>query len=229
MDKIDSGNLRLTPFVESFLILCQMNNQIHWALYPPESVGNATDFVGRRDFKNMDDDLKMTICFHVLILVSSFMEEYARLEKLAKTTNDKRLQISLETLEPALHRIKEWDKGLSKVRNFVLAHPFRDGSKKYVTRKVIFADPLVPTNFAQMLAFGKYANLVVQGIAILYPVEAKQCWDWQELEDFKSEPRGIASIGAVEDELKIVNDEIIAKIKVKKLRMGNPVTGEWIS
>jgi hypothetical protein len=205
-----------------------MNNQIRWAIYPPDALGNPTDFDGRRDFAGMDDDLKMTICFHALLLVSTFMEEYKRLEKIATATKDERLRITLETLEPAISRIREWDKGLSRVRNLLLAHPLRDGSKRFVRMKEIFADPSVPTSFAQMLTLGKYANLVVQGLATLYPSEAKQCWDWQESEDFKSEPRGITNFAEANEELKKTNKEIVDRIRAKGLRMGNPKTGKWL-
>lgn len=225
MIKATAGEPKFTPFFESFLILSLMNNQIRWVIYPPEASGNPTDFDGHREFLDMDDDLKQTLCLHALLLVSSFMEEYKRLEKLAK--KDDYLLTVLEVLEPATNRIKEWSVGLQKVRNHYLAHPLRDGSKRFITKKELFADPSVPTSYAQMLTLGKYANLVVQGLATLYPAEAKQCWGWQESQDFKSEPRGITNFTEANRELKRVNDEMVAKIRTKGLRIGNPKTGEW--
>jgi hypothetical protein len=176
----------------------------------------------------MDTDLKMTICFHVLLLVSTFMEEYKRLEKIAVNSTDNKLQSVLDALNPAIKRIRDWDKGINKVRNLVLAHPLRDGSRRFVRMKQIFEDPLVPTSFVQMLTLGKYANLVVQGLATLYPSEAKQCWDWQEAEDFKSESRGFTNFAEANSELKKVNKEIVDMIRLKGLRIGNPKTGEWL-
>lgn len=228
MVKATRGNSEFTPFFESFLILSLVNNQIKWAIYPPDVSGKPTDFDGRRDIQGMDVDLKMTICFHVLLLVSTFMEEYKRLEKRAVDTKDNKLQIALETLEPAVSRIREWDKGIGRVRNFFLAHPYRDGSKRFLSMKEIFADPSVPTSFGQMLTLGKYANLVVQGLATLYPSEAKQCWDWQESEDFKSEPRGITNFAEANEELRKTNKEMVDRIRAKGLRIGNPRTGEWL-
>lgn len=229
MVKATAGNSGFTPFFESFVILCQMNNQIRWAIYPPSSLGKPTDFEGRRDFKGMDDDFKMTICFHVLSLVSTFMEEFVRLEKLAIDTTDERLQAALETLEPATNRIREWDKGLKIIRNQFLSHPLRDGSRRYVTPKEIMTDKSIPTNFVHMLTLGKFANLIVQGLATLYPSEAKQCWEWQESQDFKSEPRDISNFAEAEVELKKTNKEIVDRIRAKRLRIGDPKTGEWLN
>ena len=107
MSKGTAGNSGFTPFVESFSILCQITNQIRWAIYTPgEILDKHTDFKGSRDLLSMDDDLKKTICLHVMLLVSTFMEEFKRLEKLAIVTKDERLQAALETLEPATNPYK---------------------------------------------------------------------------------------------------------------------------
>jgi len=53
MTKSTKCDSRFTPFFESFLVLSLVNNQIRWAIYPPDALGNPTDFDGSRDFARM--------------------------------------------------------------------------------------------------------------------------------------------------------------------------------
>lgn len=70
-----------------------------------------------------DDDLKFVLQMKMIVDLSSFSEEWARLGPLCKNFPD--MVLTLKICEPAVTRLKKWS-GIRDFRNKALAHGFRD-------------------------------------------------------------------------------------------------------
>jgi len=192
--------------------------QIQWAILGLTRQKNRID----------DEELKKTVCFHLLLLVWEFNAEWNRLGSLAR--NDDRLQTTLRVISPAIERIRKWGIGLDRVRNQFLGHArHRDKHGRFVPIKEIFEDPLVPTAFAEMLALGKMADLATQWLLNLYPEEAKACTDWLKSQGIVKSSKGLRTLHEVNQELMDVNEEISERFHETNLRLGNPHTGEFMT
>ena len=139
----------LNPIQESIIVLSVMKNIMEPAL---------------KVFKRYhdDEDVKFILHSKMLIDLSSFLEEWARLGPICKNNPD--LIFTLKICEPALSRLKRWD-GIRQFRNKALAHGFRE-ELKGTNGKVVYSptnlsrwyfDANVPNNYAEVLLLSEMA------------------------------------------------------------------------
>ncbi|HDS5419053.1 hypothetical protein [Citrobacter freundii] len=133
----------LTPIQESILVLSAMKNTFQCVL---------------KVFKRYihDEDLKFSLQMKMIVDLSSFADEWARLGPICKS--EPQMIATLKICEPAISRLKSW-RGIRDFRNKVLAHGFReelrDNGGKIVYKPVDFekwyfkAD--VPNSYAEVL------------------------------------------------------------------------------
>ena len=123
--------MNFSPLEESLLILYGLNSQLKAALQP---------LVPEKNIRN--EDLKFTVCDHIQILLSSFLNEWKTFEGLGQ---DQKIRNTLKITSPALYRLRIW-KGLTKVRSKLLAHGHRDKSGAPAWAWDVFDDHDCPQN-----------------------------------------------------------------------------------
>ena len=125
---------------DSLLVLAALKNQLESAL---------------RTVKRYihDDDLKFTVANHILIVVSSFLEEWQRFESLG---SDPTVRRTLDIAKPAIERIRRW-KGITRLRSSALAHGFRQRDKTLTQLGPLFQAQRAPSAYAEQLLLGELA------------------------------------------------------------------------
>lgn len=68
--------------------------------------------------------LRETARHHIIILVSSFLEEWGRLQNLRSGRRD--ISKTFKVSAPAIKQIQAWQPALTMYRNLMIAHPYRD-------------------------------------------------------------------------------------------------------
>ncbi|MDZ5631892.1 hypothetical protein [Janthinobacterium sp. GMG1] len=132
--------MELTNLQESLLVFAGLKNQLEPALrtvkrYP------------------LDDELKFTVTSHLLILVSSFLEEWRRFSGLGC---DESVRKTLRSASPAIKRISQW-KGIRTLRSTVLAHPFRQKDGSLTIVESLYENNLVSSEYAESILLGECA------------------------------------------------------------------------
>jgi hypothetical protein len=132
--------VQLTKLQETLLVLGALKNQLQPALK-----------VIKRYMA--DDDLKFTATNHLMILVSSFLDEWKRLEGLGF---DPDVRKTLDTAKPAVNRIRQW-RGISRLRSSMLAHGFRqkDGSLTQIAE--LLQPGRAPVRYAEQVLLAECA------------------------------------------------------------------------
>ncbi|MCK7394086.1 hypothetical protein L8O14_11110 [Enterobacter hormaechei] len=99
-----------TNIQESIIVMSAMKNTFECAL---------------KVFKRYihDDDLKFCLHMKMIVDLSSFLEEWARLGPICKS--EPKMIETLKICEPAINRLNSW-RGIRSFRNKVLAHGFRE-------------------------------------------------------------------------------------------------------
>ncbi|MDN4197183.1 hypothetical protein OA787_20810 [Citrobacter freundii] len=133
----------LTPIQESIIVLAAMKNTFEPVL---------------KVFKRYinDDDLKFVLQMKMIVDLSSFSEEWARLGPLCKTCPD--MILTLKICEPAVTRLRKWS-GIRDFRNKALAHGFRDEVRDDNGRTIrpptdlekFYFDADVPNRYAEIV------------------------------------------------------------------------------
>lgn len=164
----------LSPMQESVIALSAMKNSMEPII---------------KSFKRYynDDDVKFVLQAKVLIDLSSFQEEWCRLDSLCKDNpeviNTKRI------CQPAIDRINQWD-GIRSFRNKALAHGFREEFKEANGRvinsltdlKRWYFDANVPNAYAEVFLLAEMSYFCmaifitrhgheIEGIDVLYKGE----------------------------------------------------------
>ena len=140
----------LSSLQQSIRIIMDIGSQIQWAIN-----GLLED-----KSRFSDERLQKTVCFHTLLLVWEFNEEWKIIENMSK--DDERLRMTLSVISPAFRQIRKWGKGLDRIRNQFIAHSrHRDKQGNFVPIKEIWEDPKVPTAFAEMVFLGSLAELAM--------------------------------------------------------------------
>ena len=136
---------RITPIQESLIILTAIRNQI-------EKVVLAFDNVDGQRLSDRPDRFADTNLFYsqnyFQILLSSFLEEWARFQRFAKDNRD--VVETLKQTKPAIDRFKKWP-NLRDVRSQLLAHPSRDKSGNLVLPWDVLRDNKAPTTLGETL------------------------------------------------------------------------------
>lgn len=130
----------LSNLQEVLLVLAALKNQLEPAL---RAVKRHLE----------DDDLKFSLTNHLLILVSSFLEEWQRLEGLGR---DPSVQKTVQSAKPAVKRIRQW-KGITRLRSSALAHGFRQKDGSLTVMKSLFENNRAPSAYAESILVGECA------------------------------------------------------------------------
>ncbi|MFC7300795.1 hypothetical protein [Cognatiluteimonas weifangensis] len=163
-----------------------------------------------RTFKRYrhDQEAKTCLANYPLILVSSFLQEWQRLERLGSSLEIRRTLIAAE---PATRRIRDW-RGISRARSSMLAHGFRGKDGRLVNPTTLFGPGQVPTTFAGQLLLGELAVYAI-ATAISHHKAAgdnalsslSTVWPDEELESC-----GIDTMAEFEQEIATLRGEIFA-------------------
>lgn len=166
--------MALAPLQETLLVLTALKDQLEPALTATKR-------------HRHDDEVKFTICNHILILVSSFLEEWQRFERLGQ---DASVRKTIDSARPAAARIREWQ-GISRLRSSALVHGFRQRDGALTKLEPLFKPGRAPTTYAEQLLLGELA---------VYTIATAMCQHHElhqqaMLEVYKDGPDNIATIG----------------------------------
>ena len=139
----------LTPIQESILCLTSIRKLLEKALKIQITEDRITD-----------EDLKFIVYNYILILISSFIDEWERVEGMG---NNLQIRETLKDASPAIDQIRKW-KGLKKIRNQLLAHSYRDNNGDFIPAWESFSKYSAPTNYAEAFLSG---NCAIKAIYIL--------------------------------------------------------------
>ncbi len=198
----------LTLFQQSMRIVMDIVAQIQWA------------YDGIMKEHRIDDEgLKKTICFHIVLLVWEFNNEWRKIESFPKSKNDELVK-ALRIISPAIHRIRIWGDGLDLVRNQFLGHPsHRDNKGKFIPIRAIFENPKVPTSFGEMLLLGKLAEIAMTWLCRLNPEDYKVCTRWLESQGKVEISKGVRTTDEIRVEISKV--EVDIRNKYEEFYPGN--------
>jgi hypothetical protein len=132
--------MALTKIQESLMVFAALKNQIEPALR-----------VVKRH--KLEDDLKFTVTNYLLILVSSFLDEWRRFTAL---DSDARVSKTIQTAKPAAERIQQWP-GIYELRSSALAHGFRKKDRSLVHISDLFGEGVAPSNYAEQILLAECA------------------------------------------------------------------------
>lgn len=187
----------LTQIQESIIVLSAMKNTFECVL---------------KVFKRYihDEDLKFSLNMKMIVDLSSFMDEWARLGPICKS--EPQMIATLKICEPAITRLKSW-RGIRDFRNKALAHGFREELRcnegKVIYKPVDFekwyfkAD--VPSNNAEILLLCEMAYFCM---AIVINRHGNVTDGLDLKYNQKIESKGINTAEEFDNEMKLFMDHI---------------------
>src|SRR5262245_30888175 len=110
-------SIDLTPLQASLLSLSGLHSDL-----------TRADRCLPRSWADHDESLVSALTKYIIILVSSFLEEWQRFEGLGAEAE---VRATLRVAAPYVRRIRRWP-GINKVRSAMLAHPFRARAGTFV-------------------------------------------------------------------------------------------------
>lgn len=187
-----------SPLQESILALVGIDNQILYALKSIQAEGGIKD-----------EDLKFTVCNHILILLCSFLEEWRRLERLGANNE---IRKTLYIASPAVTRVRRW-KGLKGVRSQLLAHSHRTSDGKLVAAWEAFNRFSAPTAYAEIIVLGSCARKATYVVLMRHAEDYKLALTLVESERRKIETKGVRKVDEINAELEKVNQQIAQRLR----------------
>lgn len=131
--------MALTKLQESLMVFAALKNQLEPALK-----------VVKRH--RSEDDLKFTVTNYLLILVSSFLDEWRRF----KALDDASVSKTVLAAEPAIERIQQWP-GIYELRSSALAHGFRKKDRSLVHMGDLYGQDVAPAAYAEQILLAECA------------------------------------------------------------------------
>ncbi|PJD13528.1 hypothetical protein B9Q22_15960 [Enterobacter roggenkampii] len=189
----------LTPIQESILVLSAMKNNFECVL---------------KVFKRYihDEDLKFSLQMKMIVDLSSFTEEWARLGPICKS--EPQMVETLKICEPAITRLKSWG-GIRDFRNKALAHGFREELRcnegrtiyKPVDFEKWYFKANVPNNYAEILLIYEMAYFCM---AIVINRHGSATDGLDVIYEQKVESKGIYTAEEFDKEMELFMDHISA-------------------
>lgn len=152
-----------------------------------------------------DEALRWTIGNYMMMLVSSFDDEWRRLEGLA--ARDATVMKIVKVAGPAVKRIRSW-KNVRLVRNSLIAHP-RDKNGGIPNLSKMMGSGGYPTAFAEQFLVGELAVYAMVTAHTIGSAIHKRALDQLGLEELTIGSFGITSWGEFRSELNSVRGLMI--------------------
>ena len=186
----------MTPLQESLIVLTGLKNMLERAL---RSFYNMTgSHLSGRPGRLSDPFLCFSMQNYLLILLSSFLEEWRRFSSFAKDDSD--VRETLRQVAPAMDRFKGW-KDLRSVRSKLLAHPSRGTDGKVVLAWDVFRTSDAPTTFGEVVLLSLCVLIVIDRVSARHSQD-RTAAERQLLQLDRSVPRkGLTTSGELEAEL----------------------------
>ena len=188
----------LTSFQESILCLTSIRKLLDKAL----NIQIAEDRI-------TDEDLKFIVCNYVLILVSSFIDEWEMVESMG---NNLQIRETLKDASPATDRIRKW-KGLKKIRNQLLAHAHRDNNGDFIPAWESFSKYFTPTNYSEVFLLGNCAIKAIYILQMNHKDQLEKTNDYVLKYEKDIARTGIKTNGELKEELAKVDAAILKRVK----------------
>jgi len=187
---------QLEPIEQSLLALTGVRNSVERVVLSFYVWDAADRRLAARPSRLSDTYLSFSLQNYLLILLSSFLEEWNRFSSFAK--NDAAVLETLRKVKPALDRFKVW-KDLPAMRSKLLAHPFRDRGGDIVFASDVLQDGRAPTALGETLLLGLCVMMVVDLVGARHASDRANA-ESQVPRDRNVPTRGISTTTELESE-----------------------------
>ena len=187
--------------------LSGMNESIRILMDLVWQIQSAINGITKESARVKDTELVRTVCFHVLMQVWKFKQEWKHIQRTLAKDNEY-LQKVLYIVSQAMERIMRCEDALDDFRNKFLAHARSREGGDYVPAFELLRHPKMPTAYAEMLGLGKLAEIAAQWLFNFYPNETKESWEWMDINRVEPRSKGARKLEQVKTDVVQVWGEI---------------------